>query len=133
MSGVKQDNLNRKQRMALARKKAKLRNTIIAIVCVLVALALVALLVFNTYQKSKIRVYTNDQQTITLNPDGTFSAALAHSELTGTYAETDENGVITVTFTMAGTSVTANIEADVMTLPEEWDDGHDHGMTLPLK
>ena len=133
MSDGKNSNLNRKQRLAIERKKVRIRNTIIAVVCVLVALVLIALLVFNAYQNSKTRVYTNDLQTITLNYDGTFSAALAHAVMTGTYAETTEDGVTTVTFTTAGTNVNGSIESEVLTLPKEWDDGHDHGMTLPLK
>ena len=125
--------MNKKERRLQAQKKSKQKRIIAAVVCVLVAVIIAAIIIINAYQQSKTRVYTDGQQTITLHHNGKFTAALAHEAESGTYTETSNDGVITVTFTTVGKSVAATIIDDILTLPEEWDDGHGHGSTLILK
>ena len=122
--------MNKKERRAQALKKSKQKKIIVAGVCALVVIAIAAILIFNAYQQSKNRVYTDGHQTITLRHDGKFTAELAHETRSGTYTEASKDGVITVTFTSNGSSVTCSIVNDSLTLPEEWDDGHGHGSTL---
>ena len=125
--------MNKKERQAQAVKKAKQKKMITIGVCVSAVVVIFALLIFNAYQNSKNRVYTDGYQTVTLHDDGSFIATLAHEMRAGTYEESAENGVITVTFISAGGSVNGSIADDSLTLPEEWDDGHGHGSILMLK
>ena len=125
--------MNKKERQAQALKKGKRKKIIAVGVCVLVVLVLVALLAVNAYQQGRNRTYTDGYQTLMLRSDGSFTAALSHEVKAGTYVENTEDGVITVTFISEGTSVVGGIENEVLTLPDEWDDGHGHGTTLMLK
>ena len=125
--------MNKNERRAKALKKSRQRRIIIAVVCALVVVTIAVIIIINAYQQSKTRVYTDGHQTITLHHDGKFTAALAHEAESGIYTETSNDGVITVTFTTDGNSVTGTIVDDILTLPAEWDDGHGHGSTLMLK
>ena len=125
--------MNKQERRAQALKKSKQRRIIAAAVCVLAAITIAAIIITNAYQQSKTRIYTDGHQTITLQHNGKFTAALAHEAESGTYTETSNDGIITVTFTTDENSVTGTIVDDTLNLPEEWDDGHGHGSTLMLK
>ena len=125
--------MDKKERKAQALKKAKRKKMIVAGVCGLVVLVIVALIIFNAYQRSKIRVYTDGYQKVTLHDDGSFNAVLAHEVRTGTYVESTEDGVIMVTFISGENSVNGSITNDSLALPEEWDDGHGHGSILALE
>ena len=125
--------MNKKERQTQALKKAKQKKMITVGVCISIVLVITALLIFNSHQQSKNRIYTDGHQTITLRSDGSFTAVLAHDTRTGTYTENAEADVIIITFISEQKSVSGSIENDYLMLPQEWDDGHGHGSTLTLK
>ena len=56
--------MNKKERRAQALKKSKQKKIIVAGVGALVVIAIAAILIFNAYQQSKNRVYTDGYQTV---------------------------------------------------------------------
>ena len=125
--------MNKKERQALAAKKAKRKKTITISVCIAVVAIIAALIIFNAYQQNNTRVFTDGHQTVTLSYNGSFTAALAHDTRKGTYTESETDGVITVTFIINGIGVDGNIADNILTIPEEWQDDHGHGTKLRLK
>jgi len=80
------------------------------------------------------RVYALGSHTVTLYADGTFEARLFHGfSVDGTYTESTVAGVLTVTFAHDGIEVRGTIVDDVLTIPQEWDDGHGHGTRFTLR
>jgi len=124
--------MNKKERQAEVSKKANQKKVMIGVFILVVAI-IVALIVFSAYQQSQTRTFTDGHQTVILYPNGSFAALLAHESEKGTYTENTENGVITVTFISEGIVADGRIVNNILTLPEEWDDGHGHGMNLRLK
>ena len=116
---------------AVQREKRR-RNRIIA-VSVVVILMVTAFALFDWYRQSKTRVFSDGHQTITLNYNMSYAAKLAHETHEGIYSEKVDNGVTTITFNTGAESVEGFIHGDVLTLPEEWDDGHGHGNQLIRK
>jgi len=91
----------------------------------------------------QIRVFENGNVNIRLFPDGTFIANLFHnSRITGTYTEMTQGDETAVLFTHNGittaesgavsfetpgrVTVVGGIAGGVLTMPEDWDDGHGH-------
>ena len=106
----------------------------------------------STEMSGQIRVFENGTASVKLFPDGTFIANLFHnSKITGTYVELvdDASGDIAVKFSYNGmsvpsdggitfgvtgfTTVVGSIVDNVLTLPEDWDDGHGHGMEFSYR
>ena len=100
--------------------------------------------------RDHIRVFENGNTNIRLFPDGTFVANLFHnSKKTGIYSELTQNNETAVLFTYGGTlslegvvssfdsagllTVVGGIVEDVLTLPEDWDDGHGHGLDFAFR
>jgi len=118
-----------------ALKKAKRKKILIASICGLVAVAVLAFVVYSAIQQSKIETYSDGSQTVRLFPDGTFTATLSHMTKSGTYTKTSEDGIDKVSFNASGATMSAvgRIENKILYLPDAWDDGHDHGDALPKK
>jgi opacity protein-like surface antigen len=119
-----------------AAKRANRKNlAIIVSVCIAIAVAISALVVFNVInQQSEARVFTADSQMVTLRDDGTFSAKLAHSVTkSGTYSESITGDTTTISFIYDGKTENGNIVGSVLTLPDEWDDGHGHDTEFTLR
>ncbi|MCL1823430.1 MAG: hypothetical protein FWG44_04435 [Oscillospiraceae bacterium] len=127
-------------RRELALQEAKRKRTMIAVI-VLVAVCVIAFAVFLFTQQSSEREHLNDSrifeyggQTITLYSDNTFTANLSHGAFySGTYNETPLDEFSLISFKTADDEVGGSIYNDVLTIPEEWDDGHGHGTEFALK
>ena len=95
--------------------------------------------------RTQIRVFERGNANIRLFPDGTFVANLWHNtKVTGTYRELTQGHETAVLFTHSGktllsggestfyetgtVTVVGGIVDDILTMPEDWDDGHGHGM-----
>jgi len=124
--------MNKKERQAEASKKANQKKIMIG-VFILVVAVIAALIVFSAYQQNQTRIFTDGHQNVILYPNGSFAAVLAHESEKGTYTENTADGVTTVTFISEGVAADGRIINNILTLPEEWDDGHGHGMNLRLK
>jgi len=124
--------MNKKKRQVEASKKANQKKIMIS-VCLLVVVIIAALIVFSSYQQSQTRVFTDGRQTVILYPNGSFAATLTHEAEKGTYTENTADGVTTVTFISEGVAADGSIVNNILTIPEEWDDGHGHGTRLRLK
>ena len=124
MSSYKKD----RREQAIKKKKRK-RNVIIAVVSVVV-LALVAVTVITVMSSIGTETYSDGQQSIKLNSDGSFTAALYHIRYDGTYVRTGDS--IELTYDFGGTTATvfAQLDGDSLYLPIEWDDSHGHGNVL---
>jgi len=119
----------------LARKRAKQKKIIIIIICsVIAAVVIAALVFFFLNQQNSERVYAFADSTITLRDDGSFNALLFHDvSFNGTYSEITQDNTTIVSFTYDGITVNGRIVGKILTLPEEWDDDHGHGMEYTLK
>jgi len=136
MNKQQREQAKRKQQRKLESAiKKKKQSRIVMIVIIIAIIAVIAGLIgFNAYQASKDRVFASDEgQTVTLHDNGKFTARLAHGTGNGTYTEKTEDGVTTVTFIYGGESADGRIEGGVLTVPEEWDDGHGHGDEFVLR
>ena len=126
----------REARKEAALKKARNKKIIAFAVIALIVICLIALIILLATRQSGNRVYENGNQTVILKSDGSFTANLAH-EVTksGTYNEneSEENGIITVSFVTDGSTAEGTISNNILTIPDEWSDGHGHGTTFRLK
>jgi len=100
--------------------------------------------------REHIRVFENGNANVRLFPDGSFIANLFHNtKITGAYSEMTQGHETAVLFTYGGITnlsggvstfdVTGPVTAvggivnDVLTIPEDWDDGHGHGMDFSYR
>jgi len=98
----------------------------------------------------QIRVFESGKANIWLFPEGIFVATLYHNtKITGTFSEMTQGGETAVLFTYRGihtvedgvscfnatglTTVVGGIVDGVLTIPEDWDDGHGHGNDFVYK
>jgi hypothetical protein len=94
---------------------------------------------YGSTMQEYIRVFENGNANIRLFPDGTFIANLFHNiKITGTYTEMTDGREIAVLFTHscadnALVTVVGGIVNDILTIPEDWDDGHGHGMDFAYR
>ena len=96
-------------------------------------------------ERGRIRIFKRGNANIRLYPDGTFIANLWHNtKVTGTYRELTHGNETAVMFTHSGittatggvssfeetglVTVVGGIVDGILTMPEDWDDGHGHGM-----
>jgi len=101
-------------------------------------------------EPEQIRVFENGNANIKLFSNGNFIANLFHNtKITGTYTEMTQNDETAVLFNYNGIttlegeisafeasgSVTAvgGIVNNILTIPEDWDDGHNHGMNFAYR
>jgi len=127
---------DKKARRQQAMRKDKRKKRLIAAVCVTLLLTLVVLLVVGQIQQRGTRVYISGRNSVTLNGNGTFTASLPHGVVReGTFSQSTTDGVTTVTFSQDGMAVAVNgtIEGNVLTIPDEWDDGHSHPRNYTLR
>jgi len=119
----------------LARKRAKQKKIIIIIICSVIAAVVIAALVFYFLNhQSNERVYEFADSTITLRDDGSFDALLFHDvSFNGTYSETKQDNATNISFSYDGITVNGWIVGNTLTLPDEWDDDHGHGMEYTLR
>jgi hypothetical protein len=121
-------------RIEAARKKAKQKKLVSAILGTVIVVAVTAFLINSSIQQRRIETYTNGVKMVQLLEDGNFSATLAHNvRKTGTYTKEEEDGGITVTFNTRGTAESGRIIDNALHIPEEWDDEHNHGRILPRR
>jgi len=114
-----------------AEKKANRKKIIITCVCILIVIIAVLFVLYFKNQNDT-EVYSYGGQTVRLSADGTFTANLAHNvNKSGTYTRKTENGRTLVFFNIGGNEETGIIINNALNLPEEWNDGHGHGMVFP--
>jgi uncharacterized protein YxeA len=78
-------------------------------------------------------IFASGDQIIILGADGNFTAELEHDvSRSGTYTDSNVDGVTTVSFVYDNTTAVGTIENNVLSIPEEWDDGHGHGTSFVL-
>lgn len=126
---------NKKTRKEQAIKKSKQKNRIIIAVFALLLVAVIATVVIVIAQRGQERVFSEGNQSVTLRDNGNFTASLAHNvNRSGTFTETEDGDVITISFTEGGATVTGSIIDGVLHLPEQWNTGcgHGHNTELPL-
>ena len=137
---------NRKLRKEQAQRKARQKNLIFIGVAAVAVIA-VALWIFSLTQPEEQvqnpgetqldgRLYANVDYSVTMFNDGTFKAELAHGEVKeGTFMEINAGDMTLVAFFTDGGEEAENgvIDNDVLTIPDEWADGHaGHDNLLPL-
>jgi len=128
--------MGKSQKTKLARKKAKRKKIIIWVISITAVLAISAALIlyFVNRENNSDRVYVSGDQTVTLNDDGTFKAELYHGvNISGTYTESTEGGVVIITYLHDGIVTTGTISGNTLIIPEEWEDDHGHGYNFTLK
>ena len=125
--------MTKNDRRKQAIKRDRQKKIITITVGVIIVLAIAVIYIFNEYRQRDNRVFSGDNQSITLRGDGTFSALLSHNKtITGTYKESTEGGVTTVTFIYDGVTAEGKIEKNILNIPDEWDDKHGHSTSFPL-
>ena len=123
----------RRARRVMAMKKAKQKKMItIAVFCV-IGLIIIGSIAFFIYRQGTRRVFADDNQTVTLHDNGSFTASLVHGTISGTYTENTEGGITTVTFAAGGLTANGIIANNVLSLPDEWKDDHGHGTELRMR
>ena len=85
-------------------------------------------------QQTTARVFINENQTITLNTNGTFIARLAHdNNIDGTYSEANNGNFTIISFFYQDSTVNSRIMNNILSLPHEWEDSHGHGNEFKLR
>ena len=127
--------MGKSKKTKLAIKKARRKKRIItAVVCVAAVAIITAAVLITLNQQSDRRVYALGVNTITLSGDGTFDAqpGCAGSK-SGTFSESLSGDATIITFTHDGMTANGRIVGNVLTIPDEWDDGHGHGTEFTLR
>ena len=102
--------------------QSKIKMAIIITAFTLLVVVIIGIIVFDTLQQDRTRVFSGIGTSITLYEDGTFNAFLPHNmRKFGTYTEAIADGVTTVLFTSNGETVSGRISSNVLTLPSEWE------------
>jgi len=127
--------MGKSQKTKLARKRAKRKKIITWVVSITAIVAIaVAITLYVVNQQNSKRVYVSDDQTITLNNDGTFEAVLYHGvNISGTYTESTEGSAVIITYNYDGITAIGSINGNVLNIPDEWQDDHGHGSYFTLK
>ena len=125
--------MSKKSRREEAIRKKKQKKIITIVVCVVAVLIVGSLLAFILNRQSQTRVFYNSGQTVTLYSNGKFTALLSHNaQRKGTYSESTTDGNTMIVFTYDGITGFGSIEDNVLTIPDEWNDGHGHGTEFLL-
>ena len=129
---TKHELAKRKAKRELEIKKAKRNKKIALAVLAAIALVIIIIAVVRAVNTALTEVYTDGGATITLYPNGEFSAVMYHYEMySGTYAKS-ENGT-RVTFSYDGMTSIVELNDGYLHIPLEWDDGHSHAYELPRR
>jgi len=115
-------------------KKTKRKNLMVVSFCVLAVVVALAFVIHSVVRQSNVETYRDGGQMVQLHPDGNFAATLAHNvNKIGTYSKTVDGDRTIVTFNINGVEEVGWIENNVLRMPDEWDDGHNHGNLLPKR
>ena len=126
---------SRKEQRLLKQKRAKQMKIFVISLCAAIGLALIFAIVFTVLRNAGTEVYTDGTAAVTLNADGSYTAALYHNEsFRGSYTKQKVGSETTVTFLdINGAVYTGYIEGNTFHLPEEWGDDHGHASSLRKK
>ncbi|MCL2222937.1 MAG: hypothetical protein FWC20_11455 [Oscillospiraceae bacterium] len=128
----------KKQRREAAQKKAKKKRIITFTACIACLMLVVVAIIIYTATRPDSRVFAvSGGQSVTMYENGRFVARLFHNiDISGTFTEDNNNGNVTeISFTHGNTTVSAQIEDDVLTLPMQWRATcriHSHEIEFPL-
>jgi len=111
------------------------KKSIRVLACLLAAFALLFTLAACGETQPVSRFYGSGNTGVTLNDDQTFVANLYHGVVkTGTYEEQESfEGYTLVIYTVGGEELIGTIFNNILTIPQEWADGHGHGSSFPLR
>ena len=130
--------MSKKQRREAAQQKAKKQKIVTLSVCATLAVFFVAALVVYQITRPDSRVFAvAGGQSVTLYENGNFTARLAHNvTLSGTFTEDVNDDITIITFNQGGSTVSTQIENDVLHLPIPWRAtcmAHFHETEFPLR
>ncbi|MCL2678537.1 MAG: hypothetical protein FWE85_05750 [Clostridiales bacterium] len=119
-----------------ALKKEKQKKLLITVVFVVALAAVLSFAIYSSVRQSSAETFSDaaNLQTVYLYKDGKFQANLHGKAIKGSYIKTEEGGKTNVSFNEKGEKTAVGwIENDILRLPAEWDDGHNHAKDLPKK
>ena len=128
----------KKERREAAQKRAKRKRIALLATAAAVLVTVITAAIIYAATRPDARVFAIDGgQTVRLYENGRFSARLFHNmNLSGTFTESESEGVTIVAFTQqGGTTVSAQIADDVLILPVQWRATcrvHNHEISFPL-
>ena len=111
-----------KQRREAAQKRAKKKRITILAVCAIVLVAGITTAIVVALNQPDSRVFSvPGGQSVALFENGRFEANLFHDRnITGTFTEDAQGDVTEISFTFSGTTVSTQIEDDILILPMPW-------------
>ena len=114
-------NTGRQRREAAQKRAKKKRITILAICAVVLVAAITTAIVFSLNQPDS-RVFTvPGGQSVVLYENGRFEARLFHdTNISGTFSEDVDGDITAISFMHGRTTVSTQIEDDVLILPMQW-------------
>ena len=122
---------SKKARKEQAIKRKQRNKKIITLACIAVIVAVVGFFSIYAFAQRNNRVFVDGNQRVTLLVNGNFAARLPHGvNISGTYNEEVVEGLTIITFIYGGSRSQGSIAGDVLTLPNEWDDGCGHNNRL---
>ena len=127
----------RRQRREAAQSKARKRRMTIMALCAICLVAIIIAIVIYVATRPDSRVFAvPGGQSVALYENGRFVAKLFHNvTISGTFTEDVNGGITVVSFTHNGTTVSTQIEDDVLVLPVPWRATcivHIHEIAFPL-
>ena len=103
-------------------------------ICVAIVAVIATVFLLDRAQQANMRIFANGSNTVTLHQDGIFTAQMPHNvRKSGTFTEHTEGNITTVTFAFDGRIEDGRIEGNILTIPQEWDDGCGHGIRFTLR
>jgi cytochrome c-type biogenesis protein CcmE len=124
------------RRVAAQKKAEKRRKAILAVFGVCLVGVIVTMVIIYANRPDS-RVFAVPEQSVTLYEDGNFIARLAHNiNLSGTFEENVRGNVTEISFNLDGSTVSTQIEDDVLVLPIAWRAAcriHSHETEFPLR
>jgi len=115
---IKNSQLKKKAKQEAQKKKAKKQRKVIIGIIVVVFLALSVLFTINALRPGEPEVFSDGEQTVTLLPNGTFTAELVHDGfVSGTYNKSAEGGITLIEFRVDGDVIYSIIELGSLYIP----------------
>jgi len=113
---------NSKQRREAAQKRAKKKRITILVLCAIVLVAGITTAIVVALNQPDSRVFSvPGGQSVVLYENGRFEARLFHDiNISGTFSEDEQGDVTGISFTVGGTTVSTQIEDDILILPMPW-------------
>jgi len=119
--GIFNMNAKKERREAAQKKAKKKRLTIMAMCAAGLILAIIAVIIFLATRPDARTFAVSGGQSVVLYDNGRFVARLFHNvNISGTFMEDESGDAITISFTHNGTTVSTQIENDVLILPIPW-------------